>query len=141
MSLFGTKQDYLAQNEAKYHIFIMNIYIHKNIKHLRRSVKMTQEELAERLGKTYTAVGSYENKKTSPPIPVILELCKIFKVDIRDFITKDLEVEEYQSTEEQPLDYEEMKDKLIALLEEKVERYEAEIRENHPDLAAKLRLG
>ena len=118
----------------------MNMYIHLNLKYLRKANKVTQKELAEDLGKTHTAVGAYEKQKIVPPINVIIEICEYFKVSVEDFLFKNMELEEYQVVDEPPMDYEEMKDKLIKLLEEKVAMYEAVIKRDAPDVARELGL-
>ena len=109
-----------------------------NILHLRKHHELTQEELGEKIGKTRAAIVGYERETITPPIEVLIALCQFFKVSVDDMLFKNLAVETYVPAES--LGYDEMKDKLIALLEEKVARYEAEIRGNWPDLAGRLGL-
>jgi DNA-binding XRE family transcriptional regulator len=89
--------------------------------------------------KTRNAIVGYEKATISPPIDVILQFCEFFQVDVNDILFKNLAVEAYVPAES--LGYDELKDKLIALLEDKVARYESEIRGNYPELAGKLGVG
>jgi transcriptional regulator with XRE-family HTH domain len=41
---------------------------------------MTQQELADKLNKTTNAVSNWENGHTSPPVSVLVDLCKVLKV-------------------------------------------------------------
>ena len=52
----------------------------ETMKHLRRSRKMTQAQLAEQLGLSASAVGMYEQGRREPDLSVILQLCRIFEV-------------------------------------------------------------
>jgi DNA-binding XRE family transcriptional regulator len=117
----------------------MKTLLHLNIHHLRKQRDMTQEELGKVIGKTRAAIVGYEKATISPPIDVILQFCEFFQVDVNDILFKNLAVEAYVPAES--LGYDEMKDKLIALLEAKVARYEAEIKKDWPDLAGRLGLG
>lgn len=56
----------------------MNIKLAENIKALRKSKKMTQEQLAEALGVTVGAVYKWESKQSIPDISLILEMADLF---------------------------------------------------------------
>ena len=118
----------------------MQLHLPRNIRYLRKINKITQNELGEHLGKKHTVVGGYENEKIVPPVNVLIEISEFFKVGVEDLLFKNMELEEYEVVEEPPMDYEEMKDKLIELLEEKVARYEAVIKRDAPDVARGLGL-
>lgn len=50
------------------------------IKELRKQSKMTQQELAKKLGITPSAVGMYEQNRREPKYEVLEQLSKIFSV-------------------------------------------------------------
>ena len=54
----------------------------KQIAALRIQKGMTQEELGERLGKSKSAISNYENGFNIPTFPVMLELARIFNVNL-----------------------------------------------------------
>lgn len=60
--------------------------IGENIKKYRKVLKLTQEELAERINKSEKLIQNYERDLTTPPIKVLNELAKIFKVPIEKLI-------------------------------------------------------
>ncbi len=68
----------------------MNIAM--NIQRLRKEQKLTQEQLAEKLGVSAQAVSKWENGITYPDITLIPELAELFEVSI----------EEIFGTEKQP---------------------------------------
>lgn len=55
---------------------LLAYYIHM----LRLMRGLTQQEIAEKLDKSVNAVSSWELGNTSPPISVVIELCKVFDV-------------------------------------------------------------
>ena len=54
--------------------------INKNIKTFRRSHDMTQEQLADYMGVSVSAVSQWELGKTMPDITIIPSLCALFRV-------------------------------------------------------------
>jgi DNA-binding XRE family transcriptional regulator len=54
----------------------------QRIKALRRELNMTQDDLAEHLGKTRQAVNSYENEKGNPEIPVLIKLAEVLSCSV-----------------------------------------------------------
>lgn len=61
-----------------------------NIKFLRQSKKMTQEELGEILSLKKAAISRYENGLSFPPSDKLYELAKIFEVTLDDLANSDL---------------------------------------------------
>lgn len=118
------------------------MYIHLNINFLRDKVGMRQSDLAERLGKTPTMISSYEKKKSLPPLDVVLEMCSIFEVGLEDFVFKNIKEEGFTPTEKK----EDVKDemtrmqKMIDLMEFKINLYEKEIKEKLPEVAKELKI-
>lgn len=65
-------------------------YLHQNIRHLRKKLNISQEELAQRIGLNRGNIASYENGTAEPKICNLLKLAHIFGVSITDFTQKDL---------------------------------------------------
>lgn len=64
--------------------------ISKNIRHLRKLNKLTQEQLAEELQINRSRIGSYEEARSEPPIETLIELSDYFKLPIDILVKKDL---------------------------------------------------
>lgn len=64
--------------------------VNKNLKYLRSHVGLTQKQLAEKLGLKQAAVGAYEEERSTPPLVSLLDIAKIFKVNIDLLVTQDL---------------------------------------------------
>ena len=60
----------------------------KKINELRKKHKLTQKELAKRVGCLDTQRSHYENDKMTPSIDVIIKLSEVFEVSI-DYLVKD----------------------------------------------------
>jgi len=58
-----------------------------NIKFLRKSKGFSQEFLAEKLNIKRSNVAAYETKQVEPRLRIILELAKLFKVDIKHLLS------------------------------------------------------
>lgn len=65
-------------------------FIAKNIRHLRRLKKLSQEGLAEELNITRSRIGSYEESRSAPTIELLLKLSDYFKIPIDILLRKDL---------------------------------------------------
>ena len=57
-----------------------------NLKRIRKSKKISQEELAERVGVSRQSVSKWETSEAYPEMNNILELCKIFKCNIGELV-------------------------------------------------------
>ncbi|WP_285013713.1 helix-turn-helix domain-containing protein [Lactococcus garvieae] len=55
-------------------------YFSIRLKSLRKSKKLSQADLAKKVGKTTWAISSYEQGKSYPSIDVLIKLCSIFDV-------------------------------------------------------------
>lgn len=64
--------------------------INKNIRHLRRLRKLTQEQFAEDLGITRSRVSSYEEGRSEPPIDALIQFSNYFSLPIDVLIKNDL---------------------------------------------------
>ncbi len=56
------------------------------IKKIRQDYKLTQKELADRLGVTFQAVSKWENGKNVPDISILKEMSKMFNIDIDEIL-------------------------------------------------------
>lgn len=61
-----------------------------NLKKIRKSKKMSQEQLAEKVNVTRQSVSKWENGESYPEMNNILELCKIFNCKLNDLIHTDM---------------------------------------------------
>lgn len=62
----------------------------KNIKHLRKIKKLTQEVLAEELLVTRSRISSYEENRSSPTIEFLIAFSEYFKIPIDIIVKNDL---------------------------------------------------
>ena len=62
--------------------------INKNLKYLRGQQGLTQKQLAEKLGLKQAAIGAYEEERATPPLASLLDLSKIFKVNLDDLVRR-----------------------------------------------------
>ncbi|MBQ9041605.1 MAG: helix-turn-helix transcriptional regulator [Eggerthellaceae bacterium] len=60
--------------------------IGENIKNLREAAGMSQDQLADHIGKTRSAVSQYESGKIMPRMGVIEDLAHLFKVPKTEII-------------------------------------------------------
>jgi transcriptional regulator with XRE-family HTH domain len=62
----------------------------KNLRYLRKLRGWTQEEFANKLGIKRSLVGAYEEERAEPRLEVMEAICHIFKLNLEDFLFKDL---------------------------------------------------
>lgn len=67
--------------------------VNKNLKFLRTRQGWTQKQLAEKLGLKQAAIGAYEEERSTPPLVSLLELTKIFNVNLESLVNRDLSKE------------------------------------------------
>ena len=60
--------------------------IAKNIRKIRNSKKLTQEELAAKINVTRQAVSNWENNKTQPDIETLTNIANAFEIGIEELI-------------------------------------------------------
>ncbi|MCR5146661.1 MAG: helix-turn-helix domain-containing protein [Clostridia bacterium] len=63
----------------------------ENLYALRKSTKMSQEDLAEKVGVSRQSVSKWENGEAYPEMDNILKICKIFHCKINDLIHDDIQ--------------------------------------------------
>jgi len=66
-------------------------YLSKNIRYLRKSRKWSQEELALKLGIKRSNIAAYESKNVEPRLGLILQMAKLFNVNMAELIRKNIE--------------------------------------------------
>jgi transcriptional regulator with XRE-family HTH domain len=121
------------------------MYLHTNIKVLRKKAGLTQKELSDKLDKTPMTVGDYERGKSLPPLNIILQLCEIFGVELQTLIYHDIENRGFQSStsstqSESLADQLRTQQRINRLQEQRLAELEREIRERAPALARRLGL-
>ncbi|WP_159950883.1 XRE family transcriptional regulator [Polaribacter septentrionalilitoris] len=65
-------------------------YISKNIRHLRKLRRLTQEQLADKLGIHRSRIGSYEEARSEPSIETLIGFSNYFNLPVDILIRKDL---------------------------------------------------
>ena len=60
----------------------MSITISENIRYFRKSISMTQEQLAERLEISTGAVSKWESGASAPELSLIMELADFFEISV-----------------------------------------------------------
>ena len=68
----------------------MNNNFSKNLKHIRKDNNLSQEQLAEQLGVSRQSISKWESNQAYPEMDKILEICKIFNLNIDDLLTKNI---------------------------------------------------
>ena len=63
------------------------VKIGKFIAECRKKNNLTQLQLAEKLGITDRAVSKWENGKAMPDSAIMLDLCKILKISVKDLLS------------------------------------------------------
>ncbi len=64
--------------------------ITKNIRYLRKLKGLTQEQLSEELQTIRSKIGSYEEGRSEPPIQMLINFSKYFKLSIDVLVKNDL---------------------------------------------------
>jgi len=65
-------------------------YLSSNIKHLRKQKKLTQDELALKIGVKRSLIGSYEEGRAFPKLSLIQEMALYFDISFEDMLNLDL---------------------------------------------------
>jgi transcriptional regulator with XRE-family HTH domain len=63
-----------------------------NLKYLRKSKELTQDQLADKIGINRAMIGSYEEGRAIPKISVIQDIAHYFNISIDMLISKDLNI-------------------------------------------------
>lgn len=90
------------------------VKIGKFIAERRKSVNLTQMQLAQMLGLTDRAISKWETGKSLPDSSVMLQLCEVLKITVNDLLSGEVvSMENYQEKNDEML---------IAMLKEKEEK-------------------
>jgi len=65
-------------------------YISKNLRYLRRLARLSQQELANEIDLNRGNIASYEKGSAEPSFKNLIKIKDFFKIDLQDFIEKDL---------------------------------------------------
>src|SRR6187399_3690071 len=76
--------------------------VNKNLKFLRTQKGLTQKQLAEKLGLKQAAIGAYEEERATPPLASLLDIVKIFNVNLDALVNQDLSKSTEQSRKGTP---------------------------------------
>ena len=66
------------------------MHLPQNIKYLRKSQGITQEELGGHFNLSYTAVGKWERGENAPTAHILVALADFFSVSLDDLVKTDL---------------------------------------------------
>ena len=89
----------------------------KNLKHIRKQKKLSQQEIADKIGVDRSTIGYWENGKADPTLLNVQKLSEALNVPLPDFLGKDLSTEDIDNTKE--FTDEEKKEALKQVLKEK----------------------
>lgn len=136
------------------------MYLSRNIRYLRKKKGINQSELSRRVGKTHSAISSYEQGKAEPTAGVLMKIAEALEVSLDDLLYKDLtESDQILSQTENMLAYAEKLEegtmtvdevydrvgeanmaKINRLLEQRVNELERAIKQENPELAKALKI-
>ena len=68
----------------------VSIYLHHNLRVMRKKLRMSQEELAMQIGLNRGNIASYEKGTAEPKICNLLRIAKFFRISVLDLTQKDL---------------------------------------------------
>ena len=61
-----------------------------NLKKIRKDNNLSQEQLAEKLGVSRQSVSKWESGQSYPEMDKVLQLCKLFKLNINELINENI---------------------------------------------------
>lgn len=65
-------------------------YFADNIRFIRKANRLTQKEMAQKLGKVPSAIANWEQGTRTPIVKDALAICRIFGVELDDLLDTDL---------------------------------------------------
>jgi transcriptional regulator with XRE-family HTH domain len=68
----------------------------QNLRYLRKTKKLSQQELSDTLAIPRTTLGDYERGKTEPNIETLIRLSAFFDVDLDRLLTSNLALQDYE---------------------------------------------
>ena len=86
-------------------IFFKVEAITHNIKALRKHFNLTQDELAQRINNKRDNITSWETGKAKPSVEIIKIICEKFQIDVKDFLSMELDATYFNSLQDRPAIY------------------------------------
>jgi transcriptional regulator with XRE-family HTH domain len=117
------------------------MYFTQNIKHLSNKSRWKNVDLAERLNITPTQVGAYMKGKSFPKLEGVIEIARLFDINIDDLLLKDLSKESgrpFGAEGEDEASADATLDRMNTLLEQRVAQLEEEMKKSDPQRAKEL---
>jgi transcriptional regulator with XRE-family HTH domain len=62
----------------------VNVQLGRKIRRLRKTLKLSQEELAEKAGLHYTSLGRIERGEANPPVYTVYKIAKALKTPLHE---------------------------------------------------------
>ena len=62
------------------------MYLSENLKYLRKLKDVSADDVAEVIKKSRMTVFDYESGRSSPPISILLILCKYYDIDLNSLV-------------------------------------------------------
>lgn len=97
----------------------MTNYFVKNLKYIRNQKKISQQELADKIGVDRSTIGYWENGKADPTLLNVQKLSDALNVNMVKLVGIDLSSEENQTNEKKQFSEEEKKEALKQVLKDK----------------------
>ncbi len=97
----------------------MSNYFVKNLKYIRNQKKISQQELADKIGVDRSTIGYWENGKADPTLLNVQKLSDALNLNIIKLVGIDLSLEENQTNEKKQFSEEEKKEALKQVLKDK----------------------
>ncbi len=97
----------------------MSNYFVKNLKYIRNQKKISQQELADKIGVDRSTIGYWENGKADPTLLNVQKLSDALNINIIKLVGIDLSLEENQTNEKKQFSEEEKKEALKQVLKDK----------------------
>ena len=95
----------------------------ENLKRIRKDNNLSQEQLAEKLGVSRQSVSKWENGEAYPEMDKVLQLCKMFNLNIDELLNQDIKDKTLSNLEE----VKSRGAKTIVVSNEKIDGYDLEV--------------
>jgi phage repressor protein C with HTH and peptisase S24 domain len=73
-------------------------YLPNNLKYLRQENKLTQQDLAAKLGLKRSHIGAYEEGRATPKIPMLQQIASTFELSLDQLVSTDLSLDNLANT-------------------------------------------
>lgn len=70
------------------------MYLSDNLKYLRKQKEISADELAKIINKSRMTIFDYESGRSSPPVSILLILCKFYDIDLNSLVLSNLQNEQ-----------------------------------------------